>query len=391
MADSLSFIKNYGDTSFCDMPFCDVDNVALCEIFYMPFEKVVSDSFTAEPKNFTDACNELYSYNGNKHKAPGLILMKKISVKMMEMSKQKRYSEMKIVAATETYKEKPAVQFGAATFLLPDGDIVVVFRGTDDTLVGWKEDLDIYTKREIPSHRLAVEYLEKVAENFEGDIIVCGHSKGGNVALYAGLKCSKEVRSRIKGLYNNDGPGFVDYSIFKTSAYSEIFERYRHFVPSASLVGMLLAHDNDYMVVKSKQFLGPLQHDLSTWKVRRNDLSLRPTLNALGKATDYIMKNLVFRLNEEQLVAMDKVIGSIFEGTGQENLLGFAKHAVSSVKGARKTWEELDENTKESFRSSFKGTGEIVKDAVKLVRSEGSQKAETEIAATAEAQPVGTN
>ncbi len=391
MADTKSFIKKYGDISFCDMPFNDVDNAALCEIFYMPLEKVVSDSFKAEPKNFTDACNELYSYNGNKHKAPGLILMRKISVKMMEMSRQKRYSEMKIAAATETYKEKPAVQFAAATFLLPDGDLVVVFRGTDDTLVGWKEDLDIYTKREIPSHRLAVEYLDKVAENFEGDIIVCGHSKGGNVALYSALKCSQETRARIKRLYNNDGPGFVDYSIFMTPAYGELIEKYRHFVPSASFIGMLLAHDNDYMVVKSKQFLGPLQHDLSSWKVRGADLSLRPKLNVMGKATDYIMNNLIFRLNEEQRVAMDKVVGSIFEGTGQENLLGFARHAVSSVKGAHKTWEELDDDTKENFRSSFKGAGEIVKDAVKLVRSEDSEEAEAETVAAFKPLPLSAN
>lgn len=394
MADTLHFIKKFGDKSFCDVPFCDVDNAALCEIFYMPLEKVVSESFTAEPKSFTDACNELYSYNGNKHKAPGLILMRKMSVKMMEMSKQKRYSEMKIVAATEVYRERPAVQFAAATFILPDGNIVVIFRGTDDTLAGWKEDLDIYTKREIPSHRLALEYLENVAKNFDGDITVCGHSKGGNLALYAALKCSDETRSRIKVLYNNEGPGFVDYTFYRTPAYAELLPKYRHFVPSASFIGMMLAHDDDYMVVKSKQFLGPLQHDLSSWKVKGTELSLRPELNIMGKATDYVLKNLIFRLNDAQLVAMDKVVDVIFEGTGQENLLGFAKHAVSSVKGAKKTWSELDEDTRETFKSSFKGTGEIVKDAIKTVRAEGaedSQEAAVETVITLKPEPVGAN
>lgn len=374
MADTSRFIKKFGNVSFNDMPFCDVDNATLCEIFYMPLEKVVSDSFTAEPKGFTEACNELYSYNGNKHKAPGLVLTKKISVKMMEMSVQRRYSEMKIAACTEVYREKPAVQFGAATFILPNGDLVVVFRGTDDTLVGWKEDLDIFTKREIPSHRLAVEYLENVAKNFDGDIIVCGHSKGGNVALCGALRCSESVRSRIKALYNNDGPGFVDYTLFRTPAYEQILPKYRHFVPSSSLVGMLLAHDDDYMVVKCKRILGPMQHDLSTWKTKGAELSTRPELNALGKITDFTLKNLIFRLNDLQVESMDKVIGAIFEGTGQDNLLGFAKHAVSSVKGAKKSWSEFDDDTRQSFKSSFNGTGGIVKDAVKTVRGKNEEE-----------------
>lgn len=391
MADTLRYIKKYGSISFGEMPFGDADNAALCEIFYMPLEKVVSDSFTAEPKGFTDACKELYSYNGNKHKAPGLVLTKKISVKMMEMSKQKRYSEMKMAACTEVYSEKPAVQFAAATFILPTGELVVVFRGTDDTLVGWKEDLDIFTKREIPSHRLAIEYLEKVAESFEGDIIVCGHSKGGNVALCGALRCSEAVRSRIKVLYNNDGPGFVDYSLFRTAAYAELLPKYRHIVPSSSLVGMLLAHDDDYMVVKSKRLMGPMQHDLSTWKVKGTELSKRADLNAIGKVTDFVMKNMIFGLNDVQVEAMDKVVGAIFEGTGQNNLLGFAKHAVSSVKGAKKSWSEFDDDTRENFRSSFNGTGEIVKNAVKSVRTPENGEATEEPFTVLKPVPLGAN
>ena len=89
MAGSLQYIRKFGSVSFCDMPFCDADNIALCEIFYMPFEKVVSESFSDEPRAFDEVCRALFSYNGNRHRAPGLMLKKSISVKMMEMAKQK--------------------------------------------------------------------------------------------------------------------------------------------------------------------------------------------------------------------------------------------------------------------------------------------------------------
>ena len=109
------------------------------------------------------------------------------------MAKYKRFTEMKVVGCTRIYKKEPAVQFEAATFLLPDGNIAVLFKGTDDTLVGWKEDFDILTKKGIPSGKLSTEYLEKVADKFDGDIIICGHSKGGFIAQYAVLFCSQKV------------------------------------------------------------------------------------------------------------------------------------------------------------------------------------------------------
>lgn len=240
MATSIDYIKKYGDRGFAEMPFNDVDNIALCEILYMPFEHVVSDSFNEEPVPFSDACRKLFEYNGNRHVAPGLILMKKISVKMMAMANTKRFGSMKVVGCKCAFDVEPPLQFGAMTCLLPDGTCVVVFRGTDDSLIGWQEDLNLYTRKGIPSHALAVEYLENVAKHYDGDIIICGHSKGGNIALYSAVKCSEKTRQRIVRLYNNDGPGFVTDDLTTSLEYREILPNYRHFVPSNSFVGMLL-------------------------------------------------------------------------------------------------------------------------------------------------------
>ena len=369
MANTYDFIKEYGRESFKEKPFGDADNLVMCQISYLPFERVVSSSFDDEPKGFSEVCNDIYNYMGRRFKALGLLITKDASVNLQEMSRQRRFAEMKVVACREVFEIEPALQFGAATFILPDGTLVIPFRGTDDTLIGWKEDLDILAKKGIPSHQLAVDYLEEAAKKFDGDIIVCGHSKGGNVALYAALNCSKEVRSRIKLLYNNDGPGFCDYSLFDTEGYRELFPKYRHFIPHSSLVGVLLSHDDDYEVVRSDKLLGVNQHDLKTWQIAGDELDFKPELSAMGKITDLVIGNLVLRLSEEQTAALEKVVDSVIKGTGQPSLTEFVQHLGAALSGARVAWKEVEPEVKETFKSAFKGAGMIVADAVKAVRN----------------------
>lgn len=370
MSGTEEFIRQYGDISFTEMPFCDADNVALCEVFYMPLEKVVSPDFGDEPKGFCEVSNDMYNYMGHRHKPLGLMITKNPSVKLSEMSRHRRYAEMQVVACRSVFDIEPAVQFAAATFILPDGTLVIPFRGTDDTLAGWKEDVDIYTRKVIPSYQLAVDYLEQAAENFSGDIIVCGHSKGGNVALYAALNCSQEVRSRIRYLYNNDGPGFFDYSLYSTAAYRELLPKYRHFVPDSSFIGMMLAHDDDFTVVGSTRHLGPMQHDLATWQIDGCEMETKPGLTKMAQAADLGLMEIISRLTDAQSAAIDKVIGDLFNATGEICLLDFAKNVVPAVSGAVRAWRGIDETTKEDFKSAFKGAGKIIKGAVKTVKEE---------------------
>lgn len=361
------FLEEYGDKTFAEIPFCDVDNVALCNIFYMPLDKVIPAGIDSEPMDFPKAAYKMYAYNGFRHKAPGLVLIKNISVQLLAVASCKRYKEVKVVNCTETFEREPAVQFGAITLLLPDGRTAVIYRGTDDTLVGWKEDLDMYTRKSIPSFKLAVDYLEATAKKYDGDIIVCGHSKGGNVALAAGLFCSEETRARIKLLYNNDGPGFSDYDYLESDAYKELLPKYRHFVPQSSLVGMLLAHDYDYTVIKSTRLLGPLEHDACSWVTNGTTLRTCADLTKLGKITDVAFHNIIFEASDEQNKALDTVIGDVIDATGCRGLLDVAHNLPSAVSGAVKAWKNEDESTKENFKATIKSSGKYVTNAFRDV------------------------
>ena len=366
MSTSINYIKKYGCLNFSELAFNDIDNIALCEIFYMPFEHVVPDSFN-DPIPFSEACQKLFEFNGNRHVAPGLLLVKKISVKMMEMAKTNRFSSLKVVGCRTAFSNEPPLQFGAMTFLMPNGTAIVVFRGTDDSLIGWKEDMDLYTRKSIPSHKLAVDYLEEVARNFDGDIVICGHSKGGNLSLYSALKCSESTRKRIIRLYNNDGPGFVKGDFINSSEYRELLPNYRHFVPYNSLVGMLLAHDNDFDAVKCKHLTGFLQHDLSAWKTRDTELCFKGDISRLAKITDEFLKEVIYRVTDDQGALIDKWFGDLITGMGQENLIQFSQNFIAAVKGARYVNKNIDSDTKEAVDNFLSGLGKIAVNSVKFV------------------------
>lgn len=368
MATSKDFIKKYGDKTFSELPFTDVDNLLLCEIFYMPFEKVLYKGFNDKPVLFSDACKKVFAYNGYKHISPGFLMNNYISQKMMALSETVRYKDVKVYACESVFGTEPAVQFAAMTFILPDNTKVVVYRGTDDTWVGWKEDIDIYTKKGIPSHKLCVDYLERVAKDFpDGDIIICGHSKGGHVALHSALYCDESVRNRIERVYNNDGPGFYSYNYIESKPYNEIINKYRHFVPDCSFVGMLLVHDDDYIPVKSTRLFGMLQHDLATWKIKGTQLLTRDDLTFVARVTDLVLKKMLYNMDEKKTNNFEAVLSAVIAGMGQVNITNFSKNLISSLKGAIDTWSSIDEPAKELFRTTFVGIFTVIEECTKLV------------------------
>lgn len=382
MANVMDYIKQYGDKSFCDVPFDEADNVALCGMYYMPFEVAVTESFDDEPIPFDEVSAKIFASRGYKHEPVGLVLLKNISEQMVEMAKHRRYSEMKVASAVRVYEKEPAVQFEAATFLLPNGKIVVLFKGTDDTLIGWKEDFDILTQKGIPSNKLSTDYLEKVAQHFDGDIIICGHSKGGFIAQYAALNCSKEVRDRIECVYNNDGPGFWDDSFMDTEEYKEMLPKYKHYVPQSSFIGMMLSHDYDYKVVKSSAILGPIQHDLATWQFEGRKLKLVDDLTPVGKINDGVLHDLVDSLDQEQEQILDEVMATVISGIDQTGLLDVKENIIPSLRGGAEAWRSLDKETQQKFLRIFVQAPSIIhKNSQKIIR-ETEKKRQEKLAET---------
>jgi hypothetical protein len=363
--------------SFCTKPFCDEDAVVLCYTFYMPMDKGVSPSLDDEPVDFADAAQKVFEARGCQHTPVGLVLTKDISKAMMQMTEIIRFAQMKVVGVKTSFDFKPAVQFNAGTYLLPSGESVVIFQGTDDTLKGWEEDFNILSNGTTPSEQLSVDYLAEVAAKFDGDIIVCGHSKGGYVAQYAAMNSPKEIRDRIKLIYNLDGPGLANYDYLDTDVYDELLPRYRHFVPHSSFIGMMLAHDSDYMIVKANRITGALQHDLFSWQFKQDKLWLLDDLHVKSKFTDLTFQGIREGFDDGQKEVFGDVLNTVIDGMGQHGLLDVKDNVKSALKGGADAWKSIDPDTKKVFLDAVKGAGASAKAAVKTIAN-GEYKAANE-------------
>ena len=220
----------------------------------------------------------------------------------------------------------------------------VVFRGTDDTLVGWKENFNMSFMHPVPSQMEAVEYLEYVAEKTKGKILLGGHSKGGNLAVYAAVKASKATQERIAAVYSNDAPGF-DTEFIGGEDYKAVRDRIYTFVPQSSVVGMLLEHEESYTVVKSRS-AGLLQHNGFSWEVMGGSFVKLDDVDEESKLIDRSIKDWLVQMSSEERAA---VIDSIYEAISATNAKTLTDLSQDKIKIV-KAWNSMDNDARNQVR-----------------------------------------
>lgn len=206
---------------------------------------------------------------------------------LASVSASPRFRDVRVCAYVDDFDEAAEKQFSACTLRLPCGGAYVSFRGTDNTVVGWKEDFNMAFETGVPSQFAAVSYLERVAPLIEGPIYLGGHSKGGNLAVCATVRCSQSVAERIVRCFSHDGPGFSE------EALADELRRQRSglvskTVPRSSVIGMLFERQEDYAVVDSST-VGLTQHDPFSWVVEGEDFSYE---KRIGRGAGFVDKTL---------------------------------------------------------------------------------------------------
>lgn len=176
-----------------------------------------------------------------------------------------RFSGLRVGAFVERFDTDEQTQTAALTFLLPDGTLVLSFRGTDDSLVGWKEDFNMAFQYPVPAQRMAADYICAVAKLWPGDMILTGHSKGGNSAVYAAMNAPAKIRKRIAAVYSLDGPGFPEH-VVTSEPYLSTVSKVHKIVPDSSIIGMVLETPEPCVVVKA-DCEGLMQHFAFAWQV----------------------------------------------------------------------------------------------------------------------------
>lgn len=257
-----------GDLTFCQSGFNEVDGALLVFVSFVNMEGIIPEAVGRDEITFSDAAEAYFEKRNDIKKSYGAIISGEDIRKMITlMAKSPRFRDAQLSGYVNRLNYEEQEQFAAFTARLNDGTVFVAFKGTDDTLVGWKEDLNMASSDEVPCQKSSVLYLNSVGKAFpESNLRVGGHSKGGNLAVYASAKCDPSVQKRIVRVYNNDGPGFSG-EFLKSAEYSGIRDRVLKLVPQESVVGMLLTNDDNFTVISSEKS-GVTQHNCYLWQVR---------------------------------------------------------------------------------------------------------------------------
>ena len=315
MATLFDYLLWRGDLSFRASPFNEVDNLILAELAFVDFAEILPSDPSAS-MTLRDAA-EIY-FSAERETQSALLVPEAIPL-LRAAAASRRFASVRVCGferRTDTHCE---AQFAAVTFLLPDGEMFIAFRGTDDSLVGWKEDFNMAFLSVIPSQSSAVRYVDRMAAIYPYRMRIGGHSKGGNLAVYSAAKCATIYRDRIICIYNNDGPGF-SRAFLDSDDYTAIKERILTILPETSVVGMLLEQEGPYTVIKSRQN-GVFQHDAFSWEVEGPSFVRVEDRSGESKVLDRTFKAWIAAFTEEEREEfIDTVYQLISSATSAETL-----------------------------------------------------------------------
>jgi hypothetical protein len=352
MANIFDYLDWRGDLTFEQAPFNPVDNLILSRISYLPFENIVPGPDSQDSILLSEAAEQIQFLveNGQTNQLSSIHLKEDPHL-LSVLGTSKRFGNLELTHFVNNIDISEEKQFAALTIIGKNFLPYISFRGTDWTIVGWKEDFNMSFLSSIPSQLDAVAYLENVAHNFKKSLRVGGHSKGGNLAVYASAFCDKQIQKRIIEVYNNDGPGFRNEIIIKPE-FQEIADKIHTFVPQSSIVGMLLEHEEKYTVVESVQ-KGLMQHDLFSWKVVYNDFVRLDQVDSSSKFIDKTMKDWLGSLNPEQRKELVNHVYDIFTSTNTLTLQELTSQWLKSAAAMIKTMSNMDESTKKNLSKIF--------------------------------------
>lgn len=292
MGNIISYLKWRGDFTFDQMPFNEVDNLILSELAYLNLQGIVPDLADGRSILLKDAA-ELYRDKPHKEtESPEFFLL------MEEMEKSRRFCMTRLSGYEDvTDTDQEMTQFAAVRAELEDGTMYIAFRGTDSTIVGWREDFCI-SFQIVPAQSRAVQYLDSALEEVQSPLRVGGHSKGGHLAVYAAMMCEDSHKKKITEIYNNDGPGICP-SMADELRYEKIKDKIHKIVPEFSIIGQLFENESDCRIVKSDGD-GILQHDAFTWQVQRDQFITEEKLTKKCRLYNQIFDQWIESVDMEQ-------------------------------------------------------------------------------------------
>ena len=325
MSTIFDYLDYVAYDSIYDRPFKELDVLSLTELTYLPFDRIVPQGDTTNIEVRLSDAAELVD------RTTDFIVTDQHLQLVDVLATSKRFKNLKLLNYVDEYDPDVQKQFAAMTYRLTMDVYLVVFRGTDDTLIGWKEDFHMTYMDHVPSQRRAASYLQHVMKEFpKGRFMVAGHSKGGNLAAYACSYLPDHLIEQVDAIYCYDAPG-LNKAIIETEGYQRIAHLVHRFVPQGSIVGMMLEVPESSTIVKSRAFGGFAQHDAFTWMVEKDGFVTLDQTSPDSQQTDETLKQWVRETSADECKKFFDTFFGIFLDAGitsindLRNLKNFSK------------------------------------------------------------------
>lgn len=334
--------------SFSDLPVNEVDSLAFCQLAYLRIGETFPDTITGEGRLLRD----LFQAENLERLYGGLRDPKQNARLIAAFASSPRFREVRVCRYVNDIDADRGIQFSATCFLLPNGDTFVAFRGTDMTIVGWKEDFNLAVSYPVPAQIESLAYLLECAEATTGNLFVGGHSKGGNLATYCSMNAPAEVRDRIVRVFDHDGPGFYE-EIVESDAFVALIPKVSKTVPQLSVFGQLFETVPVMKVVQSNGIGTLMQHDPYTWLVDVEN-ALFVDRGKLDAAADYGRRTLDDWLRSMDADERERFIEAFFLVCSSGGATGFGEgEKVATPIDAFKTIIGSDEKVRAALYDGF--------------------------------------
>jgi hypothetical protein len=357
MANLLDYLDWRGDLAFDADHMNELDCLMFSWLSYVDFEGIVPHEFARAVTLKKASAAFLEKNNLEKILSESLSFTRTAGLALKKAAETVRFAKVKLFGYRNEIDYDHDSQFAAVTAQIDPRTAVIIFRGTDDSIVGWKEDFNMCFMPEVPAQKKAFEYLKEAASKVRGNLYICGHSKGGNLAVFSAANVKPGIQNRIIRIYNFDGPGFGDKTILGPNA-ENIFKKTESYTPTESIVGMLLNHVSDYHVVRSTQ-KSVMQHDVLSWMLVGTHFVTVDEVESKSLAFDETMKNWLKQMTDEE---REKFIDSLFKilsANEAKTTMDISADFFKSVAGMLKEYTNL---SKEARNMLKKFTGVFIKE-----------------------------
>jgi len=364
----MDYLDWRADVPFSVSPYNEVDNLIFSTMAYIDFDGVVPGFERDRPLSIREVNARYWRKHSHAEIQDRKAFVSDAPFILEKMTGSRRYRKLKMLHYINSVNEDMSLQVSAITILPGDGSVYVAYRGTDDTLIGWKEDFLFAYKDMTVGQKEAVDYLDRTTDCLPDDmpLYVGGHSKGGNFAVFAAAFCRQAVRDRIKTVYSNDGPGFVQ-EVVKTDEYQSIEHKMIKYTPEFELIGGLMVDDSESVIVKSDS-TGAYQHDPFSWQVLRDHFVLADSHSTQSVVLNDALGRWVSKETPEKREEFINILFGLFKEAGVTKASELGKNRIKTSIAMMNALRKLPADDRATFLSILKdlarSSGSALRDAI---------------------------